>query len=470
MKYLLIVFNVLVFFNISNGQAYYQKIFGDSLITEKGQLIHQTVDGTIYFIGHAFKGVNNTAEVTMHKMKADGEIIWEQTFINTGNDYIFSMFYENGVFVLVGEHQSSNNTNIDALLMTVDTLGQFLTYQTFGAANKSESFHSISKTSDNGYILGGFATGNFGSGNDFYLVKLNATFNKEWQQIRGSYINEVGMKALEMANGDFIIVGDKIQQSGNYNVYCQFFAPDGTYLKDLNVQSIYNGGSKTAILDAANNIVIVGEMTTAASIEFDYYVVKLNPNGDLIWTKYLTNHIGGDAGFSVLQFDANNYIFSGYGRNPVTDNQDVIIISADTAGNVVERKYFGGSGTEIGYTIFPSVYGGFLISGFTNIAPDAQYFLIYDDLQLAVSTIEKPTIDYKISIFPNPVTQQVFRFDTAIEKVKIGIYSTNGQLLEQAYFHQSIDEYQLQNNLPTGNYFVNLQFENYSKTISIMVN
>ena len=76
MKYLLIVFNVLVFFNISNGQAYYQKIFGDSLITEKGQLIHQTVDRTIYFIGHAFKGVNNTAEVTMHKMKDDVVIIW----------------------------------------------------------------------------------------------------------------------------------------------------------------------------------------------------------------------------------------------------------------------------------------------------------------------------------------------------------------------------------------------------------
>jgi hypothetical protein len=469
MRYLLIIFTTFAFSNISNGQAFYQKVFGDSLITEKGQLIHQTPDGTIYFIGHAFLGANNTAEVTMHKMKADGEIIWKQTFVNAGNDYIFSMVYENGIFVLAGEHHTPNNSNIDALLMTVDTLGQFLTYQTFGAANKNESFHSIAKTSDNGYILGGFATGNFGTGNDFYLVKLNNTLVKEWQQIRGSYINEVGMKAVEMANGDFIIVGDQIQQSGNYNVYCQFFAPDGSYVKDLKVSSIYNGGSKTAILDAANNIVIVGEMTTAASIEFDYYVVKLNPNGDLIWTTYLTNHAGGDAGFSVIQFDANTYIFAGYGRNPVTDNQDAIIISADTAGNVIERKYFGGSGTEIGYTIFPSVYGGFLVSGFTNIAPDAQYFLIYDDLELAVSTIEKPTIENKISIFPNPVTQQVFRFNTAIEKVKIGIYNTNGQLLEHRYFNNSIDEYHLQNNLPTGNYFVNFQFQNYSKTISIII-
>jgi hypothetical protein len=147
----------------------------------------------------------------------------------------------------------------------------------------------------------------------------------------------------------------------------------------------------------------------------------------------------------------------------------VIIISADTAGNVMERKYFGGSTAEIGYGIFPSVYGGFLISGYTSVALDNQYFLVYDELQLAVATVEKSMIENKISIFPNPLTQQVFRFNIAIEKVKIGIYNTNGQLLEQRYFDQSIDEYQLQSNLPTGNYFVNLQFEKYSKTISIII-
>jgi hypothetical protein len=469
MKYLLIIFIISAFSNISNGQAYYQKIFGDSLNSEKGQLVHQTPDGTIYFIGSAFGNTTNRFDVTLHKMKPDGEIIWKQTFVNPGNDYVFDMVYKNGIFVLVGGNQTPNTSNVDASLMTVDTSGQFLNYQTFGAANKNEFFHSIAKTSDNGYILGGFATGNFGTGNDFYLVKVDNFFIKEWQQIRGSYINEVGSKALEMADGNFIIVGDQLQQTGNYNVYCQFFAPDGTYLKDLLVQSPYNGGCKTAILDAANNIVIAGEMSTATSFEFDVYLVKLNPNGDLIWTNYLTDEPDGGAAFSMIQSDANNYIFAGYGRNPLTNNQDVIIISADTAGNVMERKYFGGSTAEIGYGIFPSVYGGFLISGYTSVALDNQYFLVYDELQLAVATVEKSMIENKISIFPNPLTQQVFRFNIAIEKVKIGIYNTNGQLLEQRYFDQSIDEYQLQSNLPTGNYFVNLQFEKYSKTISIII-
>ena len=469
MKNLLLIITILMLSNISNAQNYYQKIFGDSLVFEKGQLIHQTDNGTIYLIGHAFEGANNTAEITMHKMKADGEIIWKQTFINPDNDYIFSMVYENGIFVLAGEHQTQNTSNIDALLMTVDTLGQFLTYQTFGALNKVESFHSVAKTSDNGYILGGFATGNFGSGNDFYLMKLDNNFNFEWQQIRGSYINEVGMKAVEMVDGNFVIVGDQAQQTGNYNVYCQFFAPDGTYIKDLRVQSQYNGGSKTAILDDDNNIVIIGEMTTAASIEFDFYMIKLDSNGDLLWTSYLTDHIGGDAGFSLLQINSNNYIAVGYGRNPVTNNQDIVLISADTSGTVVDRKYFGGIGSEIGYTVTPSIHGGFLISGFTNVSSDFQYFLIYDNVQLAVSTNTNSVVENKISVFPNPVIEQVFHFSTPIEKVKIGIYAFNGQLIEARDVNQSIDEYHLQNHLPIGNYFVNLQFENYSKTIQIII-
>lgn len=466
----IIIFLIIMFGNLKTvyGQQFFQKIFGDSTIAERGQLVYQTPDGTIYFFGSGQEGVGNDSEITLHKFSSNGNLLLKQTFVGVHNEFIISMLYHNGLFYLVGEKHLLGSSDIDGLIMTVDTSGQMLKNYSYGISSRTESLHGISKTADGGFIVCGFSTGTNGS-NDFLTIKYDAGFNIEWEQIMGSALNDVGMKAVELPNGNFFSTGDQQQPAGNYNVYCQVFDPNGTFLYDKVIASPHNGGSKSMMLDAEDNILIIGEMNNAASIEFDVYLVKLDVNTNVIWTKYNTTDPGGDAGFCIIEPNVGDYVIAGYGSNPITQNQDALLLSTDTSGNTVNIKYYGGMGNDISYSVVPSVNGGFLVAGAVYVNNDNQYFLIYDDIQLAVGTVAKPNIEPQISIFPNPLTQQVFYFNQSIEKVKIGIYNVNGQLLEQAYFDAPIAEYHLKSHLPTGNYFVSLQFENYYKTIQIMV-
>ena len=95
-------------------------------------------------------------------------------------------------------------------------------------------------------------------------------------------------------------------------------------------------------------------------------------------------------------------------------------------------------------------------------------YLIYDNINVVVSTNEIEAVKNDLTIFPNPVVQQMFNFNEQIEKAKISILSINGQILESGFIINN-NKYQLQKNLPSGNYFVNLQFENFQKTISIII-
>lgn len=468
-KFLATSFFFVLFSTMLNAQSYFQKAFGDSTITEQGQLVYQTLDGTIYYFGYGLEGANGDADITMHKLNSAGDIISKTVFPDAnGDEYVFSMIYNNGVFVIVGEQHIGTN-NIDGLIIMIDTSGQVLNYQTIGDVSKTESYHGIVKMSDGSYIVCGFVTGRSGSGNDFITIKFNSNLTINWSSIKGTPANEVGMKSIELPNGNIISTGDQQQSGGNYNVYCQIFDANGNFLYDKTIVEPYNGGSKTAMLDSNNDILILGEMNNAASIEFDAYLIKLDENVNTIWTKFLTSHPGSDAGFGIIEPNIGDYVICGYGTNPVTDNQDLMILSTDTSGNVVERKYYGSSSPDIGYTVCPSVNGGFLLSGYVHEGIDAQYFLVYDELQVAVNTKASKDLNAAFRVFPNPLTQRKLQFSQPIEKVKLSIFNQNGQLVESNKIERVTTEYIIESALSSGNYFIYFEFEHYTKTVQILV-
>lgn len=472
-KFLQLLFLSLIFLLINShiiAQNYFQKTFGDSTITEQGQLVYQTPDGMIYYFGSALEGVNNNAEITMHKLSPNGDILSKTVFPdNNGDEYAFSMVYNNGVFVIVGEQQMVGSNNIDGLLMMVDTLGQVLNYQLIGMPTKTESLHGITKTSDGGYVVCGFVSGRNGLGNDFLTVKFSSNLSVLWSKAEGTGVNEVGMKSVELPNGNIISTGDQQQSTGNYNVYCQIFDANGNFLYSKTINEPYNGGSKTMLLDHNNDVLILGEMNNTASIEFDAYLIKLDENTNIIWKKFLTNDPGSDAGFGIIEPNIGDYVICGYGTNPITNNQDLMLLSADTSGNVIERKYYGSPSPDIGYTVCPSVNGGFLLSGFVHNGSDAQYFLVYDELQVAVNTNEEKEVFGDFAVFPNPLKQQTLYFNKPIEKVKLSVFNQNGQLIESKLLRQATMQYNLTSALSSGIYLIHFDFENYTKTVQIIV-
>src|SRR5262249_16660093 len=103
----------------------------------------------------------------------------------------------------------------------------------------------------------------------------------------------------------------------------------------------------------------------------DYWIVKLDSNGNLKWQKCF----GGsddDIARSVQQTTDGGFIVAGYSKSAdgdVSGNHgmyDYWIVRLDSLGNLLWQKSFGGSLDEQAFSIEQIAQGGFIIAGWSE--------------------------------------------------------------------------------------------------------
>jgi len=184
--------------------------------------------------------------------------------------------------------------------------------KTFGGSD-SDSGYSVQQTYDGGYIIAG-VTYSFGAvWSDVYLIKTDSTGNFLWQKTFGGSDFDWGYSVQQATDGGFIIAGTT----------CSFGDPLG-----------------------------------------DVYLIKTDPNGNLLWQKTFGGS-SDDYGSSIQRTSDDGFIIAGATGSFGDPNGDVYLIKTDSAGNLQWQKTFGGSGTEYGYSVQQTSDGGFIIAGWT---------------------------------------------------------------------------------------------------------
>jgi len=123
--------------------------------------------------------------------------------------------------------------------------------------------------------------------------------------------------------------------------------------------------------------ILVGATNSYGAGDYDVYLVKADSNGNEVWHKTFG---GGsrDVGHSVEQTSDGGYIVAGY----FNWEQDACLIKTDPNGNLVWQKTYGGGGMD---DIFTSVQqtsdGGYIVTGMTNSygAGDLDVWLVKTD-------------------------------------------------------------------------------------------
>lgn len=206
---------------------------------------------------------------------------------------------------------------------------------------------NIIATNDGGYIVAGSslsdsssdkAEDNIGIGPDYWVMKLDATGAIIWE-------NTIG--------GDGIDSLDELIP-----------ANDGGYiLAGYSYSDI--SGDKT-------------ENSIGAGWESDFWLVKINDDGEVLWDKT----IGGDASDSLFDINstANGYILGGWSRSNISGDKtednigelDYWVVKTDNFGNVIWDNTIGGTDRDRLSTITPTNDGGYMIVGSSesNISAD----------------------------------------------------------------------------------------------------
>jgi hypothetical protein len=268
---------------------------------------------------------------------------------------------------------------------------------------------AIRQTSDGGYIIAGYSpsldgnvTGNHGD-NDYWVVKLKPNGTLDWEKSLGGS-GEGQAYAVQQTNDDGYIVagyttstdGDITSAHGGNDVWIVKLYADGT----LDWEKSYGGSSDdraTAIQQTSDGGYIIAGYTFSVDGDVkgkhntvstsDYWVVKLDANGDTAWTKCLGGNVNEEA-YAVQETSDGGYIVSGFSSSipasgDVTGNHgdyDYWIVKLKTAVGVGGKPYafiewqksLGGTGKEIAYSVREVFTNGspdgYIVAGYTGSA------------------------------------------------------------------------------------------------------
>jgi len=244
-----------------------------------------------------------------------------------------------------------------------------ITFQKTYAESSMRSPKSIQQTSDGGYILTGY--GLFGSSKaEAYLLKVDADGVIEWTKLYGDGTsgldNQYGNRVRQTNDGGYIVTG-----------YTDGF---GVAVKDIYVfktDSVGNlewaktfGGSgeergESVYQNADGTYVIGGFTYSFPGPEAKFYLLKLNSNGNLLWSK-IYGGSGYDRCYSVQQTADSGYVLMGSSTGFGAGSYDYYLVKTDSLGNEEWSKTYGGSVGDFGRSVQQTTDGGYFLSGFVG--------------------------------------------------------------------------------------------------------
>lgn len=240
----------------------------------------QNPDGSFVCAGATGSSGAGSVDFWIVKVGADGGLIWERVYGGAGSDEVFSMQRtSDGGIVLFGDTLGwVSSPQQDPWLMKVDSNGvkQWeLRYsgQTPGVGT------AVRQTTDGGYIL----LGGLYSPDRVLVIKVGATGAIVFERIYEMAGLAGCWGILEMPDHGFFLAGATLNAS--LNGWCMRLNSSGGIVW----QKIY-GSSATDYLVAATsttdgNIVVVGYTVSYGAGSHDGWLMKLGPNGNVIWSR-----------------------------------------------------------------------------------------------------------------------------------------------------------------------------------------
>lgn len=131
---------------------------------------------------------------------------WERSVGGILQDEATSLVETTDGYVVAGFTTSFGSGGKDMYVAKVDFAGNLLWSKAIGGA-ADDACSSVKKTVDNGLILAG-STASFGTGGDFYIVKLDNNGNHVWSKTYGGSYADDAASIIRTKGGAGAVAGN----------------------------------------------------------------------------------------------------------------------------------------------------------------------------------------------------------------------------------------------------------------------
>jgi hypothetical protein len=231
-----------------------------------------------------------------------------------------------------------------SILCSAFTLSSQVSFFKYFSGTGYDTGQGIAQLEDSSYIITGLS-GSFGEDSEAFLLKLSKAGQYQWSNHYGGNEADWGRRVLYNQDLGYYIVGNSNSySSGDYDALVVKTDLQGNQLWS----KTYGTGNWEQINDAVfasdSGIVMVGSTQTLLGGGSDIFMVRLNQNGDTLWTKTIGG-TGDDVANSIINVEDSMFIVGGEYFNQDSLLSKGFLMKINQNGNVVWMNQIGDNGT-----------------------------------------------------------------------------------------------------------------------------
>ncbi|MEO9893644.1 hypothetical protein [Aurantibacter sp.] len=276
--------------------------------------------------------------------------------------------------------------------------GEIEWVKSFGGSG-SDTARSIIKTNDGGYAVLGYTNSIDGDISDkthpfvdYWMLKLSAQGDLQWSKTYGGSGEDIGQSILQTSDGGYALTGyaqsadgDGSSNAGYHDNWIIRLDNQGTILWERSFGFSGHDHSYDIIETDDGGLFFAGfiDITAAREDGFsekgefltrhgvgEFWGTKLDADGNVLWRKYFggTNN---DRAYGVVNSEDGGFVLAGFTESTdydISNNRgsyDFWIVKVDSAGDFVWERAYGGTGIDRAYDIVNTSDGGYAITGHT---------------------------------------------------------------------------------------------------------
>ncbi len=233
--------------------------------------------------------------------------------------------------------------------------------------NKREQSWSVVEVEDNGFLVAGFGEALGGDGDlDAYLYRVDIEGNVLWDRFYDEGNNAFIRAIVKTADDHYLLAGSIQAEAG---------APENAYLIKVNGQGepIWSRQYTDTLFERLNDIdllpdggfIAVGQQAETLGTESDVLVMRFEEDGQLAWEVTLGTEKT-DEGNGIVALEDGGSALVSNSKNDQGIGNDILVHRLNVDGSVDWERRIANAFLEEGSDILQTQDGGFAIAGLIN--------------------------------------------------------------------------------------------------------
>jgi len=311
------------------------------------------------------------------------DTMWTKTYTYSGTSYDFGLSVQqttDGGYIIGGETDSSGVDSSEIWLIKIDADGDTIWTRTYGGVD-DDYCRSVKQTTDGGYIIAGSTQSFIVANLAAYIMKVDINGDTLWTKVLDGPNVDLLESVEQTTDSGYIFVGSTSSYgAGSRDVWLIKMDTNGDTLwtKTYGGVALDRGGSVQQTIDGG--YIVIGSTSSFGEPLGDFWLLKTDTYGDTIWTKTFGG-TASDFGSSVQQTSDCGYIATGFTESFGAGYRDVWLIKTDSIGDTIWTKTYGGVDLDRAISVQQTTDGGYIVGGYTeSFGPgDVAMYLIRTD-------------------------------------------------------------------------------------------